>query len=194
MRDGTDRAKGAAVDTLSATNTFLIMDHGDARVRVDLQSIYRAGLAAGPHQIRNGIIRTGRSTHTTLTTLRRVDIGLMHADGDGAEFTGIIAGFSHTVLTVVCYRIAGNGTFLAGRGDDINRIRPVRQIRCSAQGSFALCQIHSLSDNLPLLVDTAAKLRFRSSDHVIRNAILFFLEFTLKGQLRYAVKNFMLNL
>ena len=192
--NGADGTKRTAVDTLTTGNTFLIVNHSDASVRIHLQGIHRTALTARTHQIRDGVVWTGSRTFTALFTFGRINVCLVHADGDGAEITGIIAGLSHTVLTVVGNSISCDRTFLAGRRNHINNLMSLGIIRDLTHWRFALRQIHSLSDDFSFFIDTASELCFRSRNHLIRNLFSFFLELSLISQLCNSIQHFMFDL
>ena len=55
------------------------------------------------------------------------------------------------------------------------------------------CQAHSLADDFPFLVNTAAELRVRSRNQFIWNMVALFFQYSVKCQLGYFIQNLMFN-
>ena len=104
----------------------------------------------------NGIVRTGFGALTTFFTFGCVNVGTVMSRFNCPKLTGIDTCLSKTVLTVLCYCVAGDRTVFAGRRNNLDDIAIIFRSR-----SFAFCEADSLADDLTLFVDTAAELRGR---------------------------------
>ena len=126
------------------------------------------------------IVRTGLSTFATLFTFLWINVGTKSSRLDRTKFTCIDTCLSKTVLTVLCYCVAGDRTVFAGRRNNLDDIAIIFRSR-----SFAFCEADSLADDLTLFVDTAAELRGRSRNKLQREVITLFFKFTCKSKLCY---------
>ena len=84
---------------------------------------------------------------------------------------GCLTGFTHTLLTVICYYISGDRTSFTGGINDLYDISVIFSTRC-----FTFRKPDPLSDNLSFPVDTTSKCRLRSRNHLIRKTVSFFLQ------------------
>ena len=128
----------------------------------------------------NGIVRTGFGALTTFFTFGCVNVGTVMSRFNCPKLTGIDTCLSKTVLTVLCYCVAGDRTVFAGRRNNLDDIAIIFRSR-----SFAFCEADSLADDLTLFVDTAAELRCRSRNKLQREVITLFFKFTCKSKLCY---------
>ena len=135
----------------------------------------------------NGAVRARLRTLAALLTLGRINIGSIVSHSDSSKITRILAGFSHTVPTIVRYHVRGNGTLLTGCIDNLNHIH-----RISSHRTLSLCQPDSLLDNLSLLVDTAAELSLGPRNHLIRKLVSVLLQPSFPGHLRHFIQNIVL--
>ena len=126
----------------------------------------------------NGIVRTGFGALTTFFTFGCVNVGTVMSRFNCPKLTGIDTCLSKTVLTVLCYCVAGDRTVFAGRRNNLDDIAIIFRSR-----SFAFCEADSLADDLTLFVDTAAELRGRSRNKLQREVITLFFKFTCKSKL-----------
>src|SRR5699024_2851509 len=97
-----------------------------------------------------------------------------------AELTCIDTCLTNTVLAVLRHCIAGDRTVLTCGADDLDHIAVILKPR-----SLSLCQTDTLSDDLSLLVNTAAELSSRSRDQFHRDLILTLLQLSGESQPRY---------
>ena len=160
------------MDARSTLDAFVLVDHSNTGTIIGHRNrIHRAALHARSYQICDRIIRTGFCTLSTLFTFRWINIGLISSHADRSKPTSRLTGFSHTLLTVICYYISGNRTSFTGRINDLYDISVIFSTRC-----FTFRKPDPLSDNLSFPVDTASKCRLRSRNHLIRKTVSFFLQ------------------
>ena len=147
------------MDTLTTADALLIVDLTDA-VLVVADGIDRTRLTARTLQMRDGTIRTGVRTHTTLLTLVRIDVRSRLGHGDRTEAAAVLARLTEAETAVIGYRISGQRTLLTGRIDDLYDVRILlRRVWICIQ---VLRKTDSPSQNLTLLVYTAAPCCVRS--------------------------------
>ena len=139
------------MDTFSAADTFVLIDHGKT-VFIVSNCVNRTAELTRSLQMCDCIVRTGLRTSSTFFTFCRIDVGAGSSRLNRTEFAGIDTSLSKTVLAVLRNRITGDRTVLTGRADNLNNIPVILR-----SGRFPLRQPYSLTDNLPLLINTAAQ-------------------------------------
>ena len=163
---GTDRAKGACVDTVAAVDAFILIDYAQA-IFVIGDGACRTGSLAWPLTVYNGAERTGPGALSARFALVRVDLHLGIAGRDGVEAAGVQACFSEAETTAVRYHVILDRAVVTGcrnYGDDIFgrlveiRVHPHREP-------------HSSAYDLAFLIDTAPVGRFRARAHLIDDAL-----------------------
>ena len=163
---GCDRAERAAVDAVTALNTFCFVDLAET-VFIIRDGIYRTCLLARTFQMDNRTIWAGFRTHTALFALCRVDVHSVFARMNCAEFTGVQTCLAQTESAVIRYGICRNRAVVAGRLEHLNNVlRSTQRIRV-----FTDRKTDPSTGDFTLLIDTAAILRFRSRDQLISQFI-----------------------
>ena len=104
-------------------------------------------------------------------------MGTVAADRDRTKATCVLTGFTHTFLTVIGYNESCDRTLLTCRRDNLNDIVALFVTR-----TFSLHETDSLTDDLSLLVYTAAELCLWTRDQFERDIVSLFLESALKSQ------------
>ena len=137
----------------------------------------------------NCIVRTGLCAFSTFFTFGSINVGTVTSRFNCTEFTGIDTCFSQTILTVFCHNIAGNGTVLTCRTDNLYYISIILNSR-----RFSFSQTNTLSDNLTFLVNATTELRERARNQLHCNIVLMLLKFPVKSQTCYFFQHFMFDL
>ncbi len=184
---GTDGTKRTVMDALAAADAFFLINNRNV-VLVICNRIYRTCYLARTLHADNRIVRACLCTLAAFPALGRVDIGTVTAHGNRPELAGVHAGLSKTVLAVVCNGVTGNRTSFTGRTDNLNDVSIILRAEI-----FAFCQAHSLADDFPFLVNTAAELRYRAWNQLFRNKIALFFQRSVKSQLCYFIQHVMLD-
>ena len=109
------------MDTGAALDAFALVDYDDT-VLIHGDGVYRTASLTRTGQVCNCVIWTCLGTFAALLTFLRIDIGTVMAHGNGSEVTGILTCLSHTLLAVVGYDVAGNGTSLTGGADNLYNV------------------------------------------------------------------------
>ena len=149
------------MNTSATLNTFLFINHTNS-VLVIGNGIYRANFLARTLEMGNRAIRTCLSTFATFFTFSWINMRTTIANGNSTKITGILTCFAHTVSTVIRHYIRCNGTLFTSRLDHLYHIH-----RVHSHWAFPFCQTNPLFNDLPLFIDTAAKLSLRTWEHLI---------------------------
>ena len=124
------------------------------------------------------MVRTSLCTLTALLTLGRIDVTAVLTRMAGIKLTSIHAGLTKTVLAVVGNHIAGDRTILAGSMDHMDQVTVVMLTR-----SHTHSKAGTLTDDLPLLIDTTTELRLRTRNQALWQVLDLLLELSSKSKL-----------
>ena len=106
------------MDTSAALDTFFLVNDADA-VFVHGNRSYRTAPATWANQVCNGVVGTCCRTLAAFPTFLRVNVCPRTANIDCSEMTGLLTGFPHALLAVVCDNVAGNRAVLTCRLYDL---------------------------------------------------------------------------
>ena len=104
-------------------------------------------------------------------------MGTVAADRDRTKVTCVLTGFTHTFLTVIGYNESCDRTLLTCRRDDLDDV-----IALFVTRTFSLRETDSLTDDLSLLVYTAAELCLWTRDQFERDIVSLLFQLSLKSQ------------
>ena len=173
---------------MSTFNTFTVI-YLTYTIFVHSNCTYRTDFLTRSNQICNSIIWTGFSTLTTFFTFFRIDISFISCHRNSTKLTCLHTFLAHTFLTVIGYNESCDRTLLTCRRDNLNDIVALFVTR-----TFSLHETDSLTDDLSLLVYTAAELCLRTRDQFERDIVSLFLESALKSQLGNCAQHVILDL
>ena len=156
---GTDRAEGAAVDTVAAVDAFLIVNHAQPVLGV-CDGADRACFFAGPFRMDDRAVGAGFCAHAAGLALRRVNPHAGVAGGDGAEAACVQAGLSQAETADIRDHVILDRTVIAGGGDHCHHIAGFAvHIRILSHG-----QADPPADDLTFFIDAAPVLGLRAGN------------------------------
>ena len=125
------------------------------------------------------MVRARLGAFSTLLALLRIDVAPLVSRMAGVKFARRNAGFSETVLAVICHDVCGDRAVLTGCMEDLDDIPVILR-----PWSLSAGEPYSFPDDLTLFVDTAPESRLRSRYQLLRKEVLFFLQSSIKSHLR----------
>ena len=151
---GADRAERAGVNTMTAVDAFIFVDHAESVVIVR-DGVDRAGCLAGTLTVDDGVEGAGFCAQAAGFALVGIDLHLGIARRDGAETAGVQTGFAEAETAAVRDGVILDGTVVAGgRNDGHDIFGRMIDIRIQSHG-----KADTPAYDLPFFIDAAPVFR-----------------------------------